>query len=165
MNLSQSAIKEFQELYFKEYRVKLSSFEAQQKAVRLLRLFELYTDAYLWDERYREEYGTVSFPDRVVAKFLGWSPSKVCRIRAKLIEKGLVTEVARGIHAVNPVFEYKSKLANMKQIIADTQQENSPVDQDVASVQQDRTQKGEDSLLSFKGDLVSSPDEDSDIPF
>ena len=129
------------------------------------RLFELYTDAYLWDERYREEYGTVSFPDRVVAKFLGWSPSKVCRIRAKLIEKGLVTEVARGIHAVNPVFEYKSKLANMKQIIADTQKENSPVDQDVASVQQDRTQKGEDSLLSFKGDLVSSPDEDSDIPF
>ena len=129
------------------------------------RLFELYQDVYDWDSRHYEEYGTVSFPDRVIAKLLGWNASKVCRIRNKLIGKKLLTHISRGIYAINPIFEYKSKLADMKQIIADTQQENSLVDQDVPSMQQKQTQKDKESLLSFKGNIVSSPNDDNDIPF
>jgi len=41
MALSEKAIKEFKEIYFKEYNVMLSDVEAQDKAQRVLTFFKI----------------------------------------------------------------------------------------------------------------------------
>lgn len=131
------------------------------------RLFELYQDCYDFDEKHLIEYGTISYPDRDVAKILNWSPSKVNRTKNSLLKRKLLLEVSRGIYAVNPIFQHKSKLADISQVFADMKHKNSSGEQFVSPLQQKRTQNDYKSLVSYKDNLVSSQgdDEDTDIPF
>ena len=124
-------------------------------------LYELSIDVTDWDRKH-ETYGTFKATNQEFAEILGWkSDTSVLRHKKSLIKKGLfiVTEdnrlIAKGfekwqLRKYNPS-ENENKTAKI-------QTNPAKIENQTAEIEEARTQEGDYSLVSFKGNLSLSKD-------
>jgi len=135
----------------------------QRLSDREFRLLEIFRDLSDWDSRHTETYLTFEAQNVDIATLLGWSVSKVSRVRELLISKNLIKVNNVGLFVVSDfsgnadltaeqIFlgESSGRVSN-----ANLQRENVVVQKQIASVQQNRSYNSKNTLVSFNGDFSS----------
>lgn len=112
------------------------------------RLWDLYLALYDWDKGHTETFQTIDASDRVIANLLNWSPSKVCRQRNKLINKGVIKNEARSVHKV-------TLIPNKETDVASLQLQTAPVKQKIAGMKQSTGITSQNSIVSYKDKYIN----------
>ena len=128
MNLKRRLNKTYQKVY-RDRHVKAKELALTDQEYRL---WDLLLALYDWDRNHQETYGTIEATEAQLAELLNCSDSKVCRVRAKLTKKGLVTMVAESVYQVASLQDdpalMKQQFSEMKQPVADLQEKQSSED-------------------------------------
>lgn len=129
---------------------------------REFRLLEIYRDLIDWDPSHIETHMTFDVLDVNVAPLLGWSPSKVSRVRRLLEQKNVIARNEEGLGIIadqtDATLVAKEIFLDMSPVqdkIAFPQEQVAPMHKGIAPVQSNRGYKPPSPLVSFKGDSVS----------
>lgn len=88
------------------------------------RLLDLYGAVISWDKvNYPDQYESVKATDQQIGEILMWSYSKVCRVKNKLIKKGLVRKDGNADYKVLRIFDKEMPIADMQENVANSQKE------------------------------------------
>lgn len=144
MSLQRRLNNTYQQLYRNRHviaqKLKLSDQE--------YRLWDFYLATYDWDKNHSQTYECVEASDRDVASFLRWSPSKVCRARKKLTNKGVIAFKSRSLYKV-------LLIPNKKTDISLLQLQNASVKQKNAEMKQRTGETSQSSIVSYKDKYIS----------
>ena len=111
------------------------------------RLLDLYGAVSGWDKRYEHIFEAVHATDKQIGDILRWSSSKTCRVRNKLIKKGLVEEIDIGAYKILFHFHKDENLILQSQV-ANLQTETAEAKEEIADLQPVRGQNINTSLYS-----------------
>lgn len=101
------------------------------------RLLDLYGAVINWDKvNYPDQFETVKASDQQIGDILVWSNSKVCRVKNKLIKKGLVRKDGNADYKVLRIFDKETPVANMQENIAPVQEKVAPMQENIADLQE-----------------------------
>lgn len=132
-------------------------------------LYELGIAITDWDREHTETYGTFQATNQELAEILGWdSDTTALRHKDSLIQRGLFIQVNEDLIKPKGFEKWQlrtSKAAKIQDQTAKIQLTSSNLEEVPAKMQDDRPQKDNNSLVSFKGDLsLSKEDNSEDIP-
>lgn len=127
---------------------------------REYRLWDLYIAIYDWDKGHIETYQTVQATDLMLSEVLGWSPSKVCRVRNLLLEKGSIKSTARSTYSIVLLPQKENNIAELKDDTAKMQDDIAPVQEKVAEVQQIQSYPTPNTTVSYKDKYRISTEEE-----
>lgn len=128
------------------------------------RLWDLCLAIYDWDKKHEETYQTVETTDKILADILGWSSSKVCRVRNGLIEKGTIKEKARSLYEVVLLPSSKNNTAKLQDENANLQDQIAETQENIAELQSNQDKTDETTIVSYKGKYrINTVDEYNDI--
>lgn len=124
------------------------------------RLWDLAVALSGWDEKNIDSYKMFEGTMDSLATILDWSKAKVSRMMNDLIHKRIVTRNQQKVYKVNILCEKGSekeddKFAQQKENISLVKKRVAPLKQTVAPMKQKEAYSPINSLISFKGDLVS----------
>lgn len=96
-----------------------------------------------WDKTHKEKFGTFKKTNKELGVGLGWSESKVSRLRNKLVAKGMLVEQANGRMEIPNFWKYLPKNAykltknhaNFQEEIAEMQYDHAKVQESNAEMQ------------------------------
>ncbi|MCL5090834.1 MAG: hypothetical protein M1514_02370 [Patescibacteria group bacterium] len=156
MQLSNKAIIDFKKVYRNRHHVakRLNLKDSEY------RLWDLYLAVYDWDKKHEETYQTVETADKVLANVLNWSPSKVCRVRNRLIKKEAIREKARSFYEVVLLPSSKNNVAKLQDDNANLQDQIAELQENTAKLQSNQDKTDQTTIVSYKGKYCISTEEE-----